>query len=295
MRTLTPEGHALVEGVARRNNFGTDAALTLLAALDRGNGTQAQFNHFELGGMGQWSRGGMIMIGDMFNNGLKYRVDQLCNELSDLLRTQANLFAPEPAYGGSMNGGSMNGGSMNGGSMNGGGTWWPASYGQPSASGGQNDMQYACFPDARRLAIRRGGQVTLYDTGDHRITGFSQQQGGDQNLTFSSQYGTVRLYDLGLITGEDQGTQRNTSFAPPPVYPQQVQPEPAWQPAPSRPAFTQPTFQQPEPSWQPAPGHGTSAQEDMFAKIERLYELQQKGILSEAEYAAKKKDLLDRL
>jgi hypothetical protein len=273
MRTLTPEGQSLVEGVARRHNFGTDAALTLLAALDRGNGTQAQFNHFEFGGMGQWSRGGMIMIGDMFNNGLKYRVDQLCNELSDLLRTHGNLFAPEPAYAGAMNGGN----------------WWPASCGMPTSTGSQNDMQYACFPDARRLAIRRGGQVSVYDTRDHRITGFSQQQGSDQNLTFTSQYGTVRLYDLGLMPDEGQ-----THYAPQTIYPQQSQPEPAWQPAPFQPAFSQP-----EPSWQPpqqaAPQHGSTTQEDMFAKIERLHDLHQKGILSEAEFAAKKKELLDRL
>ena len=60
----------------------------LLGALAHGNGRQAQFNHPELGGMGQWSQGGMIMVGDMFNQGLKHRVDALCNELAGLLRSQ---------------------------------------------------------------------------------------------------------------------------------------------------------------------------------------------------------------
>jgi len=60
----------------------------LLGALEQGNGRQAQFNHPDLGGMGQWSQGGMIMVGDMFNQGLKYRVDALCNELAGLLRSQ---------------------------------------------------------------------------------------------------------------------------------------------------------------------------------------------------------------
>jgi hypothetical protein len=45
--------------------------------------------------MGQWSQGGMIMIGDMFNNGLKYRVDSLCNDLT--MAMQNNWpFAPVP-------------------------------------------------------------------------------------------------------------------------------------------------------------------------------------------------------
>lgn len=62
----------------------------MLAALVAGHGSQAQFNHPELGGLGQWSRGGMLMIGDMFNNGLKARVDALASDLSVLLdRTAA--------------------------------------------------------------------------------------------------------------------------------------------------------------------------------------------------------------
>ena len=56
--------------------------------------------------------------------------------------------------------------------------------GHPSSTGGQNAMRYAFFPGSRRLAIDPGdGKVTIYDTGDHQITGFSQQQGGGQSIT----------------------------------------------------------------------------------------------------------------
>jgi hypothetical protein len=44
--------------------------------------------------------------------------------------------------------------------------------------------------------VVRDGQVRVYDTGEHRIGGFSQQQSGSQSLTFSSQTGLVRLEDL---------------------------------------------------------------------------------------------------
>ena len=88
MNTLTPDGLRLVNEIATRHGVSSEAALTLLGALSAGNGAQAQFNHPDLGGMGQWSQGGMIMIGDMFNQGLKYRVDGLCNELAGLLRAQ---------------------------------------------------------------------------------------------------------------------------------------------------------------------------------------------------------------
>ena len=88
MQNLTPEGLRIVTDAAKRHGVSLDGALVLLDALARGNGRQAQFNHPDLGGMGRWSQGGMIMIGDMFNQGLKYRVDALCNELAGILHVQ---------------------------------------------------------------------------------------------------------------------------------------------------------------------------------------------------------------
>ena len=88
MQNLTPEGLRIVTDAAKRHGVSLDAALTLLGALARGNGRQAQFNHPDLGGMGQWSQGGMIMIGDMFNQGPKHRVDTLCKELAGFLSSQ---------------------------------------------------------------------------------------------------------------------------------------------------------------------------------------------------------------
>ena len=69
MQQLTAEGRRIVDEIAARHGVSADAVLTLLNAVAAGNGTQAQFNHPDLGGMGQWSQGGMIMVGDMFNSG----------------------------------------------------------------------------------------------------------------------------------------------------------------------------------------------------------------------------------
>ncbi len=115
------------------------------------------------------------MIGDMFNNALKARVDALCRDL-------AAIPGPVPAAAEEH--------------PNQRGHWWPDGLGNPSATGAQNDMRYACFPDLRRLAVMRDGKVRVYDTGEHRIGGFSQQQSGSQSLSFSSQLGSVRLDDL---------------------------------------------------------------------------------------------------
>jgi hypothetical protein len=164
-----------IADIAQRHGFSPDAARAVAEALRRSNGSMAQFNHPELGGMGQWVAGGMLMIGDMFNNDLKARVDALCRDL-------AGAPGPVPAAAEQPAGRS--------------GNWWPDDLGSASAAGAQNDMRYACFPDRRRLAVRQDGRVRVFDTGEHRIGGFSQQQSSTQHLTFSSQLGTVRLEDL---------------------------------------------------------------------------------------------------
>lgn len=163
-----------IADIAQRHGFSADAARVVAEALRHGGGRMAQFSHPELGGMGQWVAGGMLMIGDMFNNALKARVDALCR---DLAAAPGPIPAAEQQPGQSRH-------------------WWPDGLGTPSATGAQNDMRYACFPDQRRLAVMRDGRVRVYDTGDHRIGGFSQQQSGTQSLAFTSQTGAVRLEDL---------------------------------------------------------------------------------------------------
>ncbi|HEY0274805.1 MAG TPA: SHOCT domain-containing protein [Paenirhodobacter sp.] len=180
---LTDEGQKRVAQIGQQHGFSLDAAEVMMAALVAGNGTQAQFSHPEFGGMGQWSVGGMLMIGDMFNNGLKFRVDGLAQDLAGLVGTPG-LFPPYKAEAGGFTASSL----------------WPEELGAPSASGSQNDMRYAVFPAQRRLAVVRDGQMFLYDTGDNVIGGVSQQQGGGNGLQFNSQYGPMPLDSLTPIT-----------------------------------------------------------------------------------------------
>ena len=275
MPNLTPEGLRIVTDVATRHGVSIDVALTLLGALAQGNGLQAQFNHPKLGGMGQWSQGGMIMIGDIFNQGLKYRVNALCNELADFLRNQP-LGGVEAARFQSQNQSSGEEVSLyvaGAGSASG---WWPEELGSPGSTGAQNDMRYACFPGRRRLAIQQGDRVRVYDTGEHAISGFSQQQGGDQSLTFTSQFGLVRVADLALISPQGDHSQNRSS-------PSSDTPSPS--PGRAPPLVV---------SAAPAPP-ASLATEDIVKTIERLSELSQKNILTEEEFAVKKAELLSRL
>jgi Short C-terminal domain len=279
MPELSSDGRQIADELARRHGVGSDAVAALLYALELGNGTQAQFNHPDLGGMGQWSQGGMIMVGDMFNQGLKHRVDALCNEIASLLRNQPPLHQPEASSSQSQ---SQSGGSGGislfiRGSGHASDNWWPTELGIPASIGAQNNLNYACFPLAGRLAIRRGDRVSVYDTGEHRITGFSQQQSGDQSLTFTSQLGLVRVADLPVVAGEI-----------PDLPGRSVTPagEPTRTPQPATPAA--PVVASP-----PAPASAST--DGLLTTIERLADLRQKNILTEAEFAAKKAELLSRL
>jgi hypothetical protein len=249
---LTPQGSQAIEELARRYYVSVDAVMTLLQAVINGGGTMAQFSHPDLGGSGQWMQGGMTMVGDMFNNALKAKVDQLCSELAGLAATQT-LFAP-PAPGQQPRNASLSVPSS-------GSNWWPADLGTPSSTGSQNNVRYAVFPSAQRLVIEINGQIAAYDTMNNQIGGVSQQQGADASVTFTSQFGLVRLIDLPIIP--DHGA------VPAPVWQTEV-------PAPA------------ERQW-------THDQGDVFANIEHLAELRQKGILSEEEFSSKKAELLSRL
>ncbi|MDT8854411.1 hypothetical protein RNZ50_05075 [Paracoccaceae bacterium Fryx2] len=196
MNRLTPEGTRIVSDIARRNGVSDEAVRTVLVALSGGQGRQAQFSHPELGGMGQWSSGGMVMIGDMFNNQLKARVDAICTELASAM-ADADLFA---AAAGRPEDESGRAGGEPSGKADADRLAWPTDLGSPSSTGSQNDMRYAVFPDSRRLAVEKAGRLDVYDTGEHRISGVSQQQGSDQSLTFVSQNGLVRVADLRKVS-----------------------------------------------------------------------------------------------
>lgn len=291
MIRLTPDGTQIVADIAARHGMSTDAVETLLVAVANGHGTQAQFNHFELGGMGQWSRGGMTMIGDMFNNALKARVAALAQDLSQLLAT-SQVFAPMPQTGG------VQAQSQSGGSSlfvaGPGAPEWPAELGQPSSTGTQNAMRYGVFPATRRLAIQINDVTEVYDTGDHQISGVSQQQGGDQSLTFTSQRGLVRIADLPQVSAiPTEQTQAPSAQVPPPL-PQNVQgastPQatPTGQPQPFAPA----TETAPVPTPPPVAPDTADA---IIALIQKLADLRAAGILSDAEFDAKKSELLGRL
>lgn len=276
MNQLTAQGQSIANDLANRHGFSVDAVIHMMFAVLNGNGGMAQFSHYEFGGSGQWMRGGMTMVGDMFNNYLKGRVDNLCSEISNILANQPGLLQTGSFQSQSQNGSGHQHQAT--GAMMGTSSlfvpdpedhFWPQELGAPSATGSQNNVRYAYFVGSRRLAVKTGGEVWIYDTLDHNIGGFAQQQGMGGSITFTSQYGTVHLSTLPVVSRNGQ----SVTAAPPPAA------NASWTPAPAPVATSS----------------ASVAGNDVFAALEKLGDLKAKGVLSDQEFAAKKAELLSRL
>lgn len=264
MKTTSGAGSQTVEQIAQRHGFSVEATRHMLDAVRRGNGSMAQFGHAEFAGSGQWMHGGMTMVSDLFNHDLKRRVAALCEELAGVVSgeaRQARRSEPGAASGVSSEPSASRPATS--------ADWWPGDLGRPNSTGSQNDMRYAWFADARRLAIRRGGEVAVYDTQDHRISGVSQQQGGADSVSFSSQHGPVSLDSLPRV---------DASTAAPPAR------------AELRATHTTSTAGAAADSPAGKPSSGNP-----IALIEQLATLRDKGVLSAEEFNAKKAELLGRL
>jgi hypothetical protein len=183
--------------IAARHGLSNAAALVALDGLRRGGG-MAQFDHPDLGGRGQWM-GGMVMVGRIGDVALRGRVAALFADLLPLAMahpTERSATEMEPmkpmvpmtpmAPMEPMETSRVDA---------------PADWGEPASAGGQNDVRYAYFSRPRRLVVERGGQRTVYDTADHRITGVAQAQSDVRagRLVFSSDAGPVALDALKAI------------------------------------------------------------------------------------------------
>jgi hypothetical protein len=267
MTQLSPKDLRAFDEIAHHTGFSQDAVTSMLFSMMAGRGGMAQFSHPEFGGSGQWMAGGAIMISDMFNNTLKARVAALCNELSALIRSDPDFAAADSFQSQSQGArGNIQRGSSSlleaeGPDQS---NWWPSDLGVPSSLGAQNEVRYAYFPATRRLAIDINGKVTVYDTQDHQISGFSQQQPGSGSLSFSSQLGGVDVSRLPVVSGAN-GTK------------------------------TSPKQNEAAAEQQAAASRATAGHEDILAAIERMADLHARGILTEAEFSAKKAELLGRL
>ena len=146
----------------------------------------AQFSHADFGGMSQWSPG-MTMVGDMFNNDLKSKLDFICTELaSHIAEASSELVNDDRPDAAEV-------------------SYRSAGAQRPMVARRSRNSEFrGCaerpalrrLSETKRLAIQDGRQIVVYDTGDHKIFAVAQAQSRDQTLTFTSQTGLVRVSEL---------------------------------------------------------------------------------------------------
>jgi hypothetical protein len=274
---MTPENDPMIDALAARHQVSRAVVRILRDAVARGRGRMAQFSHPEIGGQGQWIAGGMTMIGDMFNQSLRAKVATLCEEIAAALTQQpatatANVwFTTGPSS-----------------------AWWPASLGAPAQTGGQNATRYAIFPSQHRLAVDEAGAITVYDTQDYVIGGIAQQQGVTASFTLSTDRGPVALSSLPVVSIRQAGAEPAGSAG---ETPSQVKSVAGAPPAPARSAADMPPTQTAavKPDVTPRPNISKQDLANILRVLDQLAELNGKGILTDAEFDAKKAEVLARL
>lgn len=168
-----------IQEIAAKYNVSEQTVRTLLDGLKGSGGRQVQFNISELGGMGQW-QGGMVMIGDMFNNSLKAKVAELCSELAPLSHSLTEEEKKQESAAAETE-------------------KKPVEKKRASASfsGSQNGHKYAYYASENILEMEENGQVTQYSTEGYALSGVQQSQdNGGRTLSFSYPGGTVSVKDL---------------------------------------------------------------------------------------------------
>lgn len=178
--------------IAERYHLPEGLVRELYAKMRDSGCRMVQFDSPELGGQGQWMPGA-VMVSRWNDHALKQRVDGLCCELAAILcgsETASPAMFERPAGTAPASGRT---------DLAAGASWWPASFGQPATSGGQNGARYAYFPHVHRLLIQQGARIDAYDTADYQIRGAAQQQGQTSSLTFATDRGNVDVLHLKCV------------------------------------------------------------------------------------------------
>jgi hypothetical protein len=309
MQSLTEAGKQKISDLAQRYGVSADAVMALLQALIHGNGAMAQFNHPELGGSGQWMRGGMIMVGDMFNNALKAKIDGLCTELAQLLAQQPAVVLPGASQSQYQSGGGQQQQQGGHGIFAQAGTspelslFIPPRGQQQEQQGGHGIFAQAGTSPEVSLFVPGGqGASGSWWPGDLGSPSATGSQNDIRYAYFPASrrlavqvHGHVTVYDtldhqIGGVS-QQQSSDASLTFTSqhgtvsvaslPVISTTGVAPPKTASAAAAQPASSS----QAEPA----------QEKDIFAKIEQLAELERKGILTKEEYAAKKAELLGRL
>jgi hypothetical protein len=195
----------VIPSIAERYRVSLDAAREVERALRATGGRQAQFAHPELGGAGQWMPG-MLMVHAGIDRQLRMRIEGLLDEVAAVVRGSESAapaaLSREPDSPAALSRVDLPAGE----------SWWPASYGHPSAQGCQSGIRYAWFPGRRCVLVQVGSRIDCFDTADRQVHGVGQssasavepQQGHTSRLVLTTSTGEIPLDHLECVPISDR-------------------------------------------------------------------------------------------
>lgn len=169
--------------IAQQYGVSAEAVQQLAHALIRGRLKTARFNHPELGGIGKWRRGD-VLLGDVRDEDHKTLVWRLAEELMPLLKhvplpasseeNEQTLVMP----------------------------WWgDRLLGEPIITDRFESVQYGYFLESRRVIVLRGDDLIHYDADGLLVTGLVRRVSPSRGLELILQTvtGEVNVEALPII------------------------------------------------------------------------------------------------
>jgi hypothetical protein len=195
----------VIPSIAQRYHVSEEAAREVELALRASGGRLAQFSHADLGGPGQWMPG-MVQVSRMADHQLRHRIEGLCAEIAAVV-TGSETSNPSVLAHDARGPVASSRDDLPAGE-----SWWPASYGHPSAQGCQSGIRYAWFPRRRCVLVQVGSRIDCFDTADRQVHGVGQssasavepQQGHTSRLVLTTSTGEIPLDHLECVPISDR-------------------------------------------------------------------------------------------
>jgi hypothetical protein len=172
--------------IGEQHGFSLDAMQALGAELLRGGLKRARFNHPELGGIGMWSHG-EVVIGDMSDEETRVRIWQVVDALmpalkqvevsEDVRRATQDQTLVMP--------------------------WWgDIKLGSPAVQGVMESLTYGYFLESHRVIVRKDDKITHYDASGLAVMdiGIVYGERAMPQVALQLVDGTVPVSDLPIIT-----------------------------------------------------------------------------------------------
>lgn len=170
----------LYQQLSNTHHVSVEAIQVLVRALVEGGYRSANFNHPELGGVGKWN-GGDVILGDMSQEALRLKIWRI---VQGLLPTLQQTIPPEPIQEADATFVMP---------------WWnDVTLREPVLKGMFESTTFGYFLEGARVVVKQSEHITHYDASGHLVTDLQMMSGarGQMVLVLQTLSGDIAVSDL---------------------------------------------------------------------------------------------------